>query len=75
MAWRTFFSEKVVALRLLVISSRRGCLHVPGESVTGAPLTGVALAGVAIARSVANVPLLDDGFVGGIKDNTLGPAR
>lgn len=38
---RTFFSENVVALRRRVISSIRGCRHVPGLSATGAALTGV----------------------------------
>lgn len=46
--WRTFFSEKVVALRRLVISSRRGCRQVPGLSVTFGSGAGLDLVGVDI---------------------------
>jgi len=47
---RTFFSEKLECSCLLVISSRRGCRHVPGLSVGAAAvfLTGVeAVLGIA----------------------------
>lgn len=43
---RTFFSEKVVAFRRLVISSSRGCRQVPGLSVPEVSRAGAVLTGV-----------------------------
>lgn len=50
----TFFSENVVAFRRLVISFRRGCLHVPGLSTIGVGFCGVDLTGVLTAARLAD---------------------
>lgn len=49
---RTFLSEKVDALRRLVISSSWGCLQVPGLSWIGDASARVDLTGVAILGAV-----------------------
>lgn len=56
----TFFSEKVVALRRLVISLRRGCLQVPGLSTMGVDFCGVDLTGVVIAARPPDEDMLPD---------------
>lgn len=60
---RTFFSEKLECSCLLVISSRRGCRHVPGLSVGAAAvfLTGVeTVLGIADEDMMTRCAVVED---------------
>lgn len=69
----TFFSEKVVALRRLVISFKRGCLQVPGLSTIAAVFCGVDLTGVVTAALLTEEDIL--GAVLGIEGIEIGVTK